>query len=53
MFFDTITQVFSILVYSWVSSLLRLSRQRPLEYEDVFDILPDDRSEPWIDRIEK
>ncbi|CAF4629533.1 unnamed protein product, partial [Rotaria socialis] len=33
-------------------SLLSLRRKRPLEYSDLFDVLPDDQSEPWIDRLE-
>ncbi|CAF0920469.1 unnamed protein product [Rotaria sordida] len=44
---------FSKLFYSWVSSLLSLRRKRPLEYNDIYDVLPDDQSEPWIDRLEK
>lgn len=38
---------------SWVTSLLRIGCQRPLEIDDIFEILPDDRTEPWIDRLEK
>ncbi|CAF0969687.1 unnamed protein product [Rotaria sordida] len=44
---------FSKLFHSWVSSLLSLRRKRPLEYNDIYDVLPDDQSEPWIDRLEK
>ncbi|CAF2098508.1 unnamed protein product [Rotaria magnacalcarata] len=44
---------FSKIFHSWISSLLSLRRKRPLEYRDLFDILPDDQSEPWIDRLEK
>ncbi|CAF4747859.1 unnamed protein product [Rotaria socialis] len=44
---------FSKLFHSWISSLLSLRRKRPLEYDDLFDVLPDDQSEPWIDRLEK
>ncbi|CAM4790952.1 unnamed protein product [Rotaria magnacalcarata] len=44
---------FSKLFHSWISSLLSLRRKRPLEYSDRFDVLPDDQSEPWIDRLEK
>lgn len=38
---------------SWVASLLKIGRKRPLEIDDVFDILPDDESTPWTDRLEK
>ncbi|CAF3660983.1 unnamed protein product, partial [Rotaria sordida] len=44
---------FQKLFHSWVSSLLQLGRKRPLEIDDVFDILPDDQSQPWTDRLEK
>lgn len=44
-----------IFVYfsSWVSSLLHLGHKRPLEIDDIFDILPDDQSTPWTDRLEE
>ncbi|CAF0879243.1 unnamed protein product [Adineta ricciae] len=44
---------FQKVFHTWVTSLLRLGRKRPLEIDDVFDILPDDQSQPWTDRIEK
>ncbi|CAF1514132.1 unnamed protein product [Adineta steineri] len=39
--------------HTWVTKLLRLGRTRPLEIDDVFDILPDDQSQPWTDRLQK
>ncbi|CAF2646337.1 unnamed protein product [Rotaria sp. Silwood2] len=44
---------FQKIFHSWVTSLLQLGRKRPLEIDDIFDILPDDQSQLWIDRLEQ
>ncbi|CAM4809475.1 unnamed protein product [Rotaria magnacalcarata] len=47
------SNIFGRIFHSWVLGLLELGRKRPLEIDDVYPTLPDDRSEPWIDLLNK